>query len=1232
MISIERYFTCRITINRAFYLSLTIKRTKMGNNKVLVAVKDRSLFDELSNFFIDLGFQIISFEMELDVVDNRQIVFFVVDKPEAQKLLPYIMIRKKRSETVLPALIFLPDTEDPVKWLENGFDDFLFYGDSSELNLVKLKKWASALKQQQNTIERRESLLGIVAHSLKSPIVIIDQDGIIVAVNQVAIDVFGVDISKVVGSHWTKFTPEEYKKQLEKIYEEIGKGNVSESKCFEFKFKDKVKREKVWQVLVNVDPVSQQFVITMQDIQPVVDSHQALLQSEQKFLSAVESVNEAFSVATMDGIYVDVNTYFLNRLGFSRDEIIGKNDADLGIWQNLSERDRFISALLKDGFVKEMKVVFKDKSGNLIHGIISGRTILLNDKKFVFSSVKDITLLKDMQVVSHILDNIKEFCVSGFDEQRLFVMVEHEFRKFSWLNGSEIYVYKKENDIIYGFQNGAVINTEVGKTDRLLLNEVENKKSMVAYTRDEILTITGLENDANLPVLWIGFPLISPNRYFGSLFVKCKSKSLKNNKQALSLISDIAKEVSFFLEGEKTENEFVVIRHALDSAASAVVITDIDGSIIWVNKAFTTLTGYSFKEAIGQNPRILKSGKHPESFYKKLWDTVLSGKVWKKEIINKRKDGTLYQEENTITPVLDKNGNISRFIAIKQDITKRKKFEEDLKTHLKKQQILNNILSYYVTEGASNLKSIIQFYLTEIGSFVKADRMCLTEYDAEKVEWSRMYQWSANHDEKHILSGLDENELEMVKTWFSQKVEKSSKICSFSTKQVEDESLKSLFQKKQIGTLVCFPLFYEDRRIGFTGFIFSDPDYKMSDDEVNLMDIFSYIIINIWLRNASMKELEGAKQKAEEAVRLKTSFLANMNHEIRTPMNAVMGFSDLMMEASCDEKDDYSKIILKSAKQLLKLIDNVIFLSRLQSEKLPVTLSECKPAEIIDTVFQMFLVSDENVNNLDLRITFPGNLKDFSFVSDVDKIQQVLTNFVSNALKYTLSGHVEIGFAVANDKVRFFVKDTGKGIAKDEALKVFDAFYRTSDVMFSSIRGTGLGLNIAKELVETMGGEIGVDTELNRGSEFYFTLPYKPSDEKRGRINAKQRTSVGWNDLKVLVAEDNDESFFYLKVLLEKRVKILDRADDGLQAIKMAMENDYDLILMDIKMPELNGLDATRHIKLKKPEVKIIAQTAYAMPEEKDQALHLGCDDYITKPVKKEVLYDIIEKKVLGGS
>ena len=627
----------------------------------------------------------------------------------------------------------------------------------------------------------------------------------------------------------------------------------------------------------------------------------------------------------------------------------------------------------------------------------------------------------------------------------------------------------------------------------------------------------------------------------------------------------------------------------------------------------------------------MKSDKHPQSFYQKLWDTILAGKVWKRELINKRKDGTFYQEENTITPVLDSHGKITRFIAIKQDITERKKFEEDLKQHLYRQQVLNDILSYYVSAESIDQPTLIEHYLDKIGSYLKADRMCLTEYDEQENRWKNIYDWAAEKEKGHILSGLDEDTLPRIHEWFINNIDKSEKYCSIVKDDLKDEKLRYVFEQKEIGTLICFPLFHNERKVGFTGLVFSESGYRMKETELNLMDIFSYIVINMWIRDTSVHELENAKQKAEEAVKLKSAFLANMNHEIRTPMNAVMGFSDLMMEASCEEKDEYSKIILNSARQLLKLIDDVIFLSRLQSERLPVTLSECKPAELIDTVFQMFLVSDENVNNLDIRMSYPGSLKDFVFVSDVDKIQQVITNFVSNALKYTFSGYVEMGFSLERDRVRFYVKDTGKGIAKEEVPKIFDAFFRSSDVMFSAIRGTGLGLNIAKELVETMGGEIGVETELNKGSEFYFILPRKKVPKQKSGKTKKMPARQQWNELKVLVAEDDEDSFLYLEALLKKRVKVLDRAADGLEAIKMAIGNKYDLILMDIKMPEVNGLDATRHIKLKKPHAIIVAQTAYALPEEKKTALRAGCDDYITKPVKKEVLFDFIEKKVLGG-
>ncbi len=1205
----------------------------MANSKVLISVEDGSLFNELVSFFRNAGFEVITAKFENSLSDEREIDFFVLDVKGATTFLQLVSLQKGHSDNLVPAIVFVSGNDEAVSWYQKGFDEIVFQTDSIELWKVKLQKWISLQQSYYSIIEGQKELVNIVVHNLNTPVVVLNEDGCVETINKVAVDLFGLDSKQIIGVYWAAVIPEEYHEQLIKIYEEAFKGDAVGVNQMELKIKDRLNRLRTWKVSIALNTRVKKFVVTMEDIEPAKGYQRAYYESEQKFLSAMEAVNEVFAVTTIGGIYVDVNSTFITRLGYRKEEVIGKNVLDLNIWSDPSDREHYVSELLSKGVVSNMKVVFKSKTGTLLYGILSGRIVMLNAEKYIFTSVKDSTELENIKTASRILQNIRKAIDTVADADSLLLTLSNEVNKFTCFQDAEFYFFKKSDSRVYCFDTQKVTPCKNHEADILLAGKTEKQNKLVVLSREDIHAELGdlIDKEQNsLPEVWVGIPLGAAHRFFGVIILKSVSRDLLHYQSTFSFIEIIACEISFFLEEKRVESEMVVIRHALNSAASAVVITDVDGNIDWVNKAFTNLTGYSSKEAIGKNPRILKSDKHPQSFYKKLWDTILAGKVWKHELINKRKDGSLYHEENTISPVFDSNGNITRFIAIKQDITKRIKFEEDLKDHLYRQQVLNDILSYYVSTDAIDQPTLITHYLDKIGSYLKADRMCLTEFDEQKNQWGNLYQWSADKDGEHILSGFDDDTLSRIHDWFINNIVNTEKHCSVSKNDFQDEKLRHVFEQKGIGTLICFPLFHKEGKVGFIGIAFSQPDYMLNEAELNLIDIFSFIVINMWIRDASVKELKNAKQQAEEAVKLKTAFLGNMNHEIRTPMNAVMGFSDLMTEASCEEKNDYAKIVLNSAKQLLKLIDDVIFLSRLQSERLPVTLSECKPAELIDTVFQMFLVSDENVNNLDIRMSYPGNLKDFVIISDVDKIQQVITNFVSNALKYTFSGYVEIGFTVEGNSVRFYVKDTGKGIAKEEIPKIFDAFFRSSDVMFSAIRGTGLGLNIAKELVETMGGKIGVVTELNKGSEFYFTLPYKKVLKQKSTKKIKPPITQQWNELKVLVAEDDEDSYLYMEVLLKKRVKVLDRAVDGLQAIKMAMDNEYDLILMDIKMPEVNGLDATRHIKLKKPHSIIIAQTAYAMPEEKRNALRLGCDDYVTKPVKKEVLYEIIEKKVLG--
>jgi CheY-like chemotaxis protein len=383
------------------------------------------------------------------------------------------------------------------------------------------------------------------------------------------------------------------------------------------------------------------------------------------------------------------------------------------------------------------------------------------------------------------------------------------------------------------------------------------------------------------------------------------------------------------------------------------------------------------------------------------------------------------------------------------------------------------------------------------------------------------------------------------------------------------------------------------------------------------------LIQEIEERKQARLELLASRDKAEESDRLKTAFLNNMSHEVRTPLNAIRGLPDMLSKANAYERDNLITLLKKSTDQLLALFENTMYLSRLQSENLPLTLSEFHPAVLIADIVQMFELPDLS-GEIEIKINIPDDLKNLRIRSDEAKIRQVLSNLISNAIKYTLEGSIESGFVLHNEKITFYVQDTGIGISEKERSRIFDEFYRGEEAISATIRGIGLGLNISKKLVEIIGGNIGMDSIQGGGSRFYFTIPVEVLADHNARPSSVPRSVKSLKDITVLVVDDEMTNILIIDFLLSEKVKKVDHAVNGLEALNKTAINNYDIILMDIQMPVMGGLEATKELKKLYPNLPVIAQTAYTLPKDIENAMQAGCDEFISKPIREEALMEAI--------
>jgi two-component system sensor histidine kinase/response regulator len=534
---------------------------------------------------------------------------------------------------------------------------------------------------------------------------------------------------------------------------------------------------------------------------------------------------------------------------------------------------------------------------------------------------------------------------------------------------------------------------------------------------------------------------------------------------------------------ERRQTEEALRKHslAIEQSPNSIVITDTSAVIEYVNDAFLQVTGYERHEVVGANPRILHSGQTPHAVYDDLWDTLRRGDIWRGEFINRRKDGTVYEEFAIISPVRQPDGRITHYLAIKEDIAEKKRIAAELEQH-----------------------------------------------------------------RHHLESLIEERTAELLK----------------------------------------------------------------------------------------------AKEEAESASRTKTSFLANISHEIRTPMNAIMGLTHLAQrDASNPEQQTRLSKVADAAQHLLSIINDVLDLSKIEAGKLTLEKLPFSLGLVFNTARNLIAEKAEGKHlavELEIDPALPGML-----FGDPLRVQQILLNFLSNAIKFTERGKITLSAKLslvseADFVVRCEVRDTGIGIAADVQSRLFNPFEQADTSTTRRFGGTGLGLAISRRLAEAMDGSIGVESQLGSGSTFWFTARFpRPAQTFIAplEIPTNQSDQEGLlthlhAGVRVLLAEDNEINEEVATDLLRGAGLQVDIARDGRQAVRMFAETPYQLILMDMQMPVMDGLEATREIRLLPggATVPILAMTANAFEEDRQSCLAAGMNDHVAKPVDPAILFNALVK------
>jgi len=703
-----------------------------------------------------------------------------------------------------------------------------------------------------------------------------------------------------------------------------------------------------------------------------------------------------------------------------------------------------------------------------------------------------------------------------------------------------------------------------------------------------------------------------------TIFVDMNSKKLPDGTYQ-SFIRDITDRKQVETQLQLLNQRFTLY---IQNSPLAFIEFDLEGRVQGWNPAAVEIFGYSREEAIGQYWTFIV----PQEIWSSLddnWGALLRQKGGiRSSNLNTTKNGQQISCEWYNAPLVDPGGKIFGVASLVMDITERKQAAENLQ---KSYDLLNKLTAQVpgvVYQYRLNLDGSSAFPYSSPGM-----------YDIYEVTPNEVRE-----DASPVFSRIHPDDYDNIVETISE---------SARNQTFYHSEFRVILPKQGLRWRLCNakPERLEDGSTLWYGIISDITERKNSE---LLLQVINEELIQ------TNEELVIAKEHAEESDRLKSAFLANMSHEIRTPMNGILGFAGLLKEPklSGEQQEEYIAIIEKSGTRMLNIINDIITISKVESGQMNTLVSETSVNEQIEFVYTFF---KPEVEQKGMHLYFRNSLtsKEAIIKTDKEKVYSILTNLVKNAIKYSDTGTIEIGYNLVETQciaslqqqpvslqLQFYVKDTGIGIPIDRQKAIFDRFVQADIGDIRAFQGAGLGLSISKAYVEMLGGRIWLESEEGKGSTFYFTIPYNGEHGETKIIKnivmdkgVKNQTNPENSGLKILIAEDDETSGMLIEIAVKGLSKEILKARTGIEAVETCRNHqDIDFVLMDIKMPGIDGYEATKQIRKFNSDVIIIAQTAYALIGDREKALQAGCNDYIAKPFGRATLTAIIEKHLKKGN